>query len=142
MLIDHDVSGIFPAKNDILLIGLTMVFGFYSTIDLTCSKLFYLTKFNSQWPKSYQAPIKWLKFINVIILENIPQLIIQWVYIVVYSNNDSSDSNATVSVAYISMFSSLLSIFRAILGQIAYLFTSRNISNKNLCGDTKFKFKH
>ena len=57
------------------------LFAFFATVGLTRSKIFYLPIFHSQLSDYYYKNVKLFRFINIVILENIPQLIFQCFYI-------------------------------------------------------------
>ena len=116
----------YPSKYEWFIIACTMMFGFYATIELTRSKLFYLTIFHSQMSDSYYQKLKQYRFLNIIILENIPQLFIQYLYIFQY--NGKSDI-----IACLSMIFSVLSIILASLTNLSFCISKLR---------AKTKFKH
>ena len=117
----------YPARYEWHLIVITMIFGFFATIALTKSKLCYLFTFHSQLSISQYKQIRWYRFVVVVIMENIPQLIIQCLYIF-NSNLTNENTNAIV---YLSMLFSVLSILLAFFTHISYLLSSqRNQNNK------------
>ena len=60
--------------------SLTMVTNFYSAIDLLRSKFMYLSWFYFPLTKSEHDIFKAYRFINIVLLENVPQLAIQIMY--------------------------------------------------------------
>lgn len=110
-------------KYDKFVIIGTVVAGFYSTILLSQSKLFALTIFNFQLKKSDIQTLENYKFFNYILLENIPQLIIQQLYIF---TNESSDIN---DVVYIALTFTCLSLIAAFLRQASRLCQQRRKRN-------------
>ena len=121
----------YPINHEWLLIALSMLFGFYATIELTRSKLFYLPIFHSQISNHYYQQIRWFRFINVVIIENIPQLIIQSLYIF-------GNFNETSAVVYLSMLFSILSIVLAFLTHLSFVISS---SKDNYCNSGKYDYE-
>ena len=113
-------------KYDVLMYGLTTLIGFYCTLDLCQSKLFYLPMFNLQLKRSESERVSNFRFINVVILENIPQLAIQIAYLFQNSNAGSSVS----SLVFISMTFSILSIIMSFLLQISRICHLLSRNNK------------
>ena len=102
-------------KYELLIIyPMTVLAGFYSTIDLCQSRLCYLQMFNLQLKQSEKQWLRNFRFINVVLLEDIPQFIIQLLYLTI-----KQDSNNSVSIVYVSMAFSVLSIIAASLSQIS-----------------------
>lgn len=103
-------------KYDVFIYGLTTLAGFYSAIELCRSKLFYLQICNFQLKRSELQKLQNGRFINIVVMENLPQFMIQ----VFYLASDTSNVDVT-GIVYISMTFSVLSIVAASLSQISRL---------------------
>ena len=90
-------------KYEILIYLFTLIFGFYNTIDLVQSRLFYYQLFNMPLKRNESASLKKYRFINIILLENIPQIAINIIYCITYSQNYSN-------IVFFSLTFSILSI--------------------------------
>lgn len=99
------------------------VIWFYATIELTRSKLFYLQIFHSQMCDSYYHQLGRYRFLNVIIIENIPQLLIQCFYIVKYNGQHDV-------IVFLSMILSILSVFAAMLTNLSFCLTKSRAKSK------------
>ena len=137
----------YPSSHDSLLIVCSIIFGFYSAMELMRSKLFYQTFFHSQLSNRYYKQIRCYRFLNIVILENIPQLIIQFLYIL------NVDSDTTNIIVYLSMLLSFLSIMVQFATHLSYMLSARRNSqlgsNKCKCKckcdaakNTRFKHEH
>ena len=104
-------------KYEFALYILGMIAGFYNTIDLVRSKLFYFKMFGFQLKKNESEVLKKYRFIIITIIENVPQLIIQMLYIFnVFEINSQENINI---VAFFSMSFSILSILLAVINEIS-----------------------
>ena len=108
-------------KYDISLIIGTVCIGFYATLRLAKSKLFYYSLFGLQIKPSEYKIFEHVKFFNIVICENIPQLCVQILYLI-GSGSSNNDSNDYVSlIVLFSMTFSVLSIIASFLRQITPL---------------------
>ena len=126
----------YPKQRQWFIILFTLVCGFYATIELTRSKIFYLKLFHSQLSESYYKEIRNFRFINVVIIENIPQMIIQCIYVVNYSND---------MFVYLSMLLSGLSILLACLAHFSYCvseYRHKSQYQKHVTIDLRMKVQH
>ena len=87
---------------------LTVLFGFYRAIDLVQSKLFYKHRFNLPLKKSEMEHVRTVRFWNIVVFENIPQSIIQAIYVI---------QNGFSPIVIISMVFSILSIILACVNE-------------------------
>ena len=123
--------------------------GFYNTIDVLKSNVFYLKLFHFQIKSNEYDQLKKYKFINITVFENIPQLTIQLFYLLYYnyssvfgnksvdndtnlfdfsSNSDDGSSDSTASpIVFLSMVFSVVSLIFALIKEI-----SRIAYNKSL----------
>ena len=113
---------------DMFVYGMITIAGFYATIDLLRSKLFYLDIFNLQLTHEEYTSLKMYRFINIVLLENIPQFIVQIIYIHINLNINASDENGNNninSIALLSVTLSVLSIIAASLSQMSMLCSNK-----------------
>ena len=89
-----------------LIIG-TIFIGFYPTIDIAQSKLFYWNMFGLQHKPNVIVFLTAMKFINIVLLEDIPQFILQVIYISTVKPEDWS------FVVFFSMIFSIMSTISA-----------------------------
>ena len=90
-----------------------MVFGgFFSIIDLTQSKIFYLKCFYLPLKEIEYIKFKHIKFLIIVLFENIPQFLIQIIYIM---------NNGFNTIVFFSMTFSVLSMLVAFIAQISRL---------------------
>ena len=106
---------IFMKKYKILFNGASFVADFYTTLDLFRSKLLCLSMFFLPLTQHEYIEASKLKFIIVLILENIPQLIIQFIYLLKFSSDSSQ------LTAYVSLVFTVSGVFIAIIGNCANL---------------------
>ena len=118
-------------KYEIFLYFLTVTGGFYNGIDLVKSKLFYKPYFNLPLKSNEYIRIRRYRLYNIVICENVPQLIIQMVYIV-YNINIGKRVNL---VAFISVVITILSLTYLLLIEISHYVNQRN-------GKTNPSFAH
>ena len=90
--------------------------GFYPAVDLLRSKVFYNNKFNLPLKQDEYFLLKNLKFLNIVLFENIPQFIIQIIYIITRSRDDSN-GNSITPIVFLSMIFSVLSIILVLFSQ-------------------------
>ena len=134
-------------KYDWLIIFLSATCGFYSGIELCQSKLFYLNIFNLQIKSDMKRKIEHWRFYNNVILENFPQMIIQFIYIFNINIGDQSDesdddnNHARVGVIpFAAMMFSVLSLLIGVFVELSRKDKANNGgSNKNV---QKRKHKH
>ena len=77
-------------KYEILLCLWTILAGFYVSVDLARSKLFYKRLFDFPLRQKEVEQLKHLKFINIVLLESVPQFCIQIAYLVSVSSDNRS----------------------------------------------------
>ena len=80
--------------------------GFYATIDLFRSKIFYLQITYFPLKQSEYNHLKYLRFINFVLFENIPQFVIQLHYLTQHNNNESS----ILPIVFISISLTIISL--------------------------------
>ena len=103
--------------------GMSTIAGFYATIDLARSKLFYLNVFNLQLTDAEYTNLRMYRFVNVWILENIPQFVVQVIYI------DTTANENIRSIVFLSFTLSALSVIAASLSQVSRILNKcRNIA--------------
>ena len=96
----HQYLDKYPA----FLIILTIISNFYVSVDFARSKLFSLNRFYLPLTKNEHLMLDKYRFINIVLIENVAEIIIQIIYI---QNSDSSQIN---SVVFISVVFSAMSI--------------------------------
>ena len=98
---------------EIFIILLTLFGGFYATIDLLRSKLFYLriTYFPLKFDEYNR--LQYLRFVNFIILENIPQFFIQIWYLFFAESSDGSDQ--FLPIVFIALCMTIIGLIFGIL---------------------------
>lgn len=96
---------------DLLLIGMSIFFGFYGTIEILTSKLFYFKAFNFQLTNETTRKLRDLRFYNIVLCENGIQFLIQIIYII-----DTGEVNFFV---FFSMLFSVLQLFFGCLRKIS-----------------------
>ena len=115
---DHELS---CCHMSFLLIS-TVLGAFYNGIALFGGKLFGLKLFSHKLSHNRSQDMENYRFINSTLFEDIPQLIIQQLYIWEFellSNNDSSNSES--NVVYIALTFTLISLTIASINQISRL---------------------
>ena len=105
-------------RYDWLIIFLSAMGGFFSTIEICRSKLFHLQMFNLQLRREKYDQLCGWRFINIICFENLPQITIQCLYLYfgsIENNNSNSNLNLVVINAMLfSILSLMLGFVRAI----------------------------
>lgn len=92
--------------------GLVIITGStYTAVDITASKLFGLAIFNNGLTSMDLIHFQDLKVVNSVVLENIPQLIVQIVFLALYGVGQSS-------VVLYALVSSGLSITTVVIGYL------------------------
>ena len=150
-------------KYELFIYGLTAFAGFYRAIDFCQTKLFYLNIFHLQLTKDELKQLQHYRFLNVVLLENLPQVCIQFYYVyytlsIVDDNFDKAQDDESDSVVFLSLLLSVLSITTASLGYLSricekirnkrsskfnYLATlNTQISIKSMDFETKHAFAH
>lgn len=89
-----------------LILLLTMFAGFYVTVDLMRSKLFYKKIFYLPLKKKEYDALKYHRFINLFMLENLPQFIIQILYLTLNKN----DNVIYVPIVFITLILTTISL--------------------------------
>ena len=102
--------------------------GFYPTLRLAQSKLFYNSFCGLILNSNQRQIFKSLKFFNVVVLESIPQLIIQIFYL---TNGRKKASQHISPIVFISMTFSVLSIVVSCLYQIITCLNNIKKMNNN-----------
>ena len=105
-------NGTYLKRYDVFMFGLTALAGFYATVNLCRSKLLYLNIFNLQLNNREILKLQNYKFINVVILENVPQFVLAVYYLI--NHLSSSDS---YEIVFVSITFSVISIIAACLSQ-------------------------
>ena len=116
-------------RYDWFIIIATAVSGFYPTIEIARSRLFLWNMFGLQIKNDEYRKIKQWRFLNIVICENIPQLVIQFWY--AYEQGSSSgdggagDNNGMLyivedAVVFNAMFFSIASLLVGILKAVSY----------------------
>ena len=100
------------------LLVLSVFVGFYSAVDICQSRLYYLHLTNLSLTRNEYSAIKYYRTGNIVLLENLPQFIIQSYYIFATDNNDSLNEIAVISLAF-----SILSIVISIIVRVNELLT-------------------
>ena len=102
-------------KYDILLLFLTIFGGFFSAIDLLRSKFLYHDAFYFPLKKNEYNMLRYPRFINLILFENIPQFIIQLIYI--FGTNYVENNIDGISIVFISLALTSVSLLFGFLKQ-------------------------
>ena len=106
-------------KSYILFIyGLTIISGFYGSIALLRSKFFYFDFFWIPLKTNELKILKSLRFINIVLLESIPQLMCQIFYLFTKSLSDNNDIN---SIVFISMTFSVIGIIFSFMTELSHI---------------------
>lgn len=92
-------------------IVLSLLAGFYATIEFVSSKIFFLSMFNLTISKEHEEKIHSLRFYNVVLAENAIQIVIQIMYIV--------DVGSFEFIVFLSMVFSVLSLLFGIADHIS-----------------------
>ena len=109
-------------KYEKLIFGLMIFVGFYSAVDICRSKIFYIPMTNLSLKWSEHERLKFYRFGNILLLENLPQVVLQTLY-VAYSNSFNE-------IAIVSMIFSVLSIILACVLRISECRYISNIKRK------------
>lgn len=125
----------YAKKYDTLIVALSMISGFYAATDLITSHLFHLSALSLPLSNQQRARINSLKMLNENVLENIPCLCIQCLYIYRKSNGELSfDSGADAlgslnvsSITFVAMTFGAVNVLRG--------FLSCSIRTVNCCID-------
>ena len=102
-------------KYDSLFAILVVTCGFYSTVNFLRSKLFYMQAFNLPLKRKEYFVLQHYKFLNIVLLENIPQCIIQILYITGFSFNSNDNDVNQRSIAPLVFFSMVLSFLSILM---------------------------
>ena len=116
---------------DVFMYGLTAIAGFYASVNLCRSKLLYLDMFNLQLIDQEMLKLSNYRFVNVVLLENVPQFVIQVYYLI---NITSSTNGGSYEIVFVSMTFSVISIIAACLSQASRIC--------NQCRKRSDKFGH
>ena len=95
---------------ELIIIFLTLFGGFYCTIDLLRSKLFYIRATYFPLKINEYNSLQYLRFVNFILLENIPQFIIQLMYLF-----QSNESIQLLPIVFIALFMTVVGLLFGIL---------------------------
>ena len=111
---------------DRLIYGLTIISGFYCSIQLCKSKLFYKECFHLTLKENEWKKLGNFRFVNIVLIENIPQFYIQLIYLLNYTSfslngNESESQQSSANIVLFSMLFSTLSILMALMSQISRL---------------------
>ena len=112
------LSGYADRYGKFVLIG-TALAGFYSTMELITSHLGHLSVFSLHLSKAQHQQTQILRILNVVLLENLPLLIIQFLYL---SSTDFRD-NQSANLTMITVMFSALSIISGISNIITIIFS-------------------
>ena len=96
---------------EILILLLSVFGGFYSTVDLLRSKLFYLKVTYLPLKQSEYDKLQYLRFINFVLMENIPQFFIQIWYLFV----DNADEDELLPIVLAALFMTVVGLLFGIL---------------------------
>ena len=110
-------------KYSLILILFSMIGDFYSSVMLLKSKLFYLPMFNLHPHRSDSTRLKNFRFVNTVLLENIPQLCIQTLYI-------QTSKTKLRGIVFISMTFTVLSLLVSFFTQISRILEARHKREK------------
>ena len=129
-------------KYEVVMYLLTMVGGFYNTIDLIKTNAFYLSIFSFPLKVEEADQLRKYRFSNIVLFENLPQLAIQILYIFGFgrvfnvfgsSNDDGKEIDQLSPIVFVSMMFSILSIVFASVKECSRvcdnICTSRTNSN-------------
>ena len=109
--------------------------GFYATIDLFRSKILYLQITYFPLKQSEYNQLKYLKFVNFILLESIPQFGIQLYYLTNYDRNESS----ILPIIFVSISLTVISLlFGGIKIGISVIDEYINSPKRKFAYETKF----
>ena len=109
-------------KHGTLLIGLSIIGGFYAAVSLSQSKLLYLDIFSLQLKPQQSIKIQRWKFYNVVLLENIPQICIQ----ILYLSQSSFTNGGTNAITMLALMLNVLSVFINVLIYVSRLLRHRS----------------
>ena len=85
--------------------------GFYATIDLFRSKIFYLSLMYLPLKKSEYNNLTYFRFVNFTLLENIPQFIIQLYYLLHHNGNDQDNQESSqLPIVFLSLGLTVISL--------------------------------
>ena len=90
------------------------------------SKIFYLDMTYFPLKKSEYDKLKYYRIVNIVLLENVPQFLIQLIYLVSNGNNDGEP----LSIVFITLILSILSILFN-LSKLVTIFLFNNVSVTN-----------
>ena len=96
------LSGYGDKYGKFVLIG-TALAGFYATVELITSHLWHLRVFSLHITRAQYQHIQTLRILNVVLLENLPQLLLQLLYL---SSNYADERSANLTMITV-MFSAL-----------------------------------
>ena len=116
--LNSDRLVLYLKKYDKLILIFTIISGFYPSIDLLTSKLFPYKIFYFPLMREEKEELNNYRFINIVLLENIPQFGIQIIYIL---TQNSASGGEISEIVYISMIFSILSLCYVILSQISLI---------------------
>ena len=110
----------------------TIVSGFYSAISMLRTKLFYNKMFYFPLKRSEISRLNGIRFINIVVLENIPQIFVQ----IMYAFGRNSNTKSINSIVYISMTFSILGIIFSFMHNISHVYECFNPKYKRFTHTT------
>ena len=104
-------------KHHISIYLLSIVSGFYNTIDLLESEIFYLKFFKFSLKSNEYDELRPYRFFNIILFENVPQFSIQIIYLLFVSKSNNLYKASTI--VFISMMFSVLALIFGFIKEIS-----------------------
>eukprot|EP01084_Bolivina_argentea_P005406 10208_1 len=92
----------FAKSYDKPIIILTLISGFYSTVEIISSHLFHLDVLSFQIGTTERYRILNLKIINNVIFENIPMIVVQYLYLTATTSDSIFDNGLTITLLAIA----------------------------------------
>ena len=126
---------------EIFIILLSVFGGFYATVDLLRSKLFYLRLFYLPLKRDEYEKLQYLRFINFVILENIPQFMIQLWYLFFTSSSNGSGGDKFLPIVFVALFMTIVGLLFGMLKVLKKLM-EENCVYSCLSRNEKFSKKH
>eukprot|EP01083_Nonionella_stella_P225281 801093_1 len=102
----------YASRFDKVIVLLSLVAGFYAAIDMLSSHLFHLDVMSFQIGVDTKARLMNMKIINNVVLENVPCLYIQYLYL---TSSDSDLVSNGMSITLLAMTFSILGILFGVL---------------------------
>lgn len=98
---------------EIFLYFSTVISGFYNTLDLVTSKIFYIKCFYFPLKSKEFQQLAKFRFVNIVLMENIPQIMIQLSYIFYFSEKNN--------ISVIVFFSMVLSVLSLVFSFVTHM---------------------